>query len=95
MRFLEKLAGHRHSLLFVVALLLLGLLADWSENISILAMIINYPGRIPALGHYLGVITPIKWFIDILAGFLASSGILWLLIGHSTAFLRHISGRAR
>jgi hypothetical protein len=67
---------------WLVLLPLLAILADWSENLLILVMIIIYPGRNPALGTYVGVITPIKWALYYLAGALAVPGLL-LAFGRS------------
>ncbi len=67
---------------------LLGLLLDWTENISILTMIFIFPDRFAPLGHYLGVASPLKWYIGIAAAILAVGGIIWVAIGRIFIWLR-------
>ena len=72
---------------WLLVLPLLGLLADWSENICIMAMIIITPARNPILGSYLGVVSPTKWFVDILAWTVALVAVIWAAIRYRRAML--------
>lgn len=61
---------------WLVVIPLLYLIADWSENFSIMAMIVGYPQPNSALGTYLGIIGLIKWSLGFLGGALALFGVI-------------------
>lgn len=80
LRTVRKLPKLSSATRWLVVLPLLAIMADWSENLASIAMIVIIPARNPALGTYLGVITPIKWYLYYLATALAVPGLI-LTIG--------------
>jgi hypothetical protein len=76
----RRLFGRGNGAQLLVLLALAGWLADWLENISVLTMIIAYPNKLPALGHFLAFDTPIKWLLDILALTIALTGLILSLV---------------